>query len=78
MLTIRTARPIGHTASWARPYVCPACGNRDRQTIADNGAHPADPLFTLLCLAQSGPCGDPNPDPADLACGMQWEPNGEA
>lgn len=81
MITIRTSRPIGHSITYARAarWVCPACGNADRALITDNGQRAHHLELTLLCLAQSGPCGDVDPDrPDDLTCGMQWEPNLEA
>ncbi len=61
-----------------RPYeyvhFCPACGSSDPATQTDNGLREMHPDFTMLCLAQTGPCGEPNADPADRTCGMQWVP----
>lgn len=81
-MNLRPIHPAALSASARRfapqvkAWVCPACGNTDRGLIQDNGRPRAHPDFTLLCVAQSGPCGDPSPDnPDDQTCGMQWEPN---
>jgi hypothetical protein len=65
--------------------VCPHCGNRDQQTVEDNGADPRDVDFTLLCVARvalgdDAFGGEANPPlevdaNGDVACGMQWCPN---
>lgn len=49
-------------------HTCPACGNRDRSQMADNNIHAGHLDYTLLCLAQTGPCNFPT-------CGAQWSPN---
>jgi hypothetical protein len=64
---------------------CPNCGNRNKNTIQDNGAKPRDVDYTLLCVARVEPSDwafdHVKPTAEDIgtdgkvACGMQWSPN---
>lgn len=66
--------------------ICPNCGNRNPDTILDNGLKPNHPDLTLLCIkrvSESVTSYEMNLlEPKDLddqgrpECGWQWEPNG--
>lgn len=48
-------------------YICPECGNQDREQILDNDLPVRDPGFALLCMAKL--------PPSNAFCGMEWSPN---
>ncbi len=65
---------------------CPHCGNKDPESIEDNGLSERSDDYTLLCVARvepgtdahagSAPEAEPGPD-GQVSCGMQWCPNEE-
>jgi hypothetical protein len=68
-----------------KKHTCPHCGNRNPETIEDNGAGTRDDDYTLLCVArvsigEDAFDGQANPpltvgSDGKVDCGMQWSPN---
>lgn len=63
---------------------CPHCGNKNPDTLQDNGERRLHPDYTILCVAlvplgeEAGAGCDMAPDPDSIGrvpCGMQWCPN---